>query len=812
MLATPHPAAAGEPVVKGAATPPREPLSVWFSGPARVLDAPRVPIEHSGTKTPLAEVARKYDFWESLPTGNGRLGAMDCGGVAIERVVLNENSVWSGGDYNANKPDASKSLSGIRNRLFAGDVAGANAELAKNFGWEGKRFDPTQFGSYQTLGDLLLKFPDADGEVTAYQRDLNLLTGIVSTRYTRGGVAFQRELVIPKKEEVIAMRLSANRPGALSFLATLARPAQAKTRLIEDRLAMEGQLAFDWPGGEGLHYQALLGVRAQRGKITATAAGIEVSAADEVLLLVSAGTDMRDNDFTKVISSRLDDALAKNFDEMRDAAAADHQSWMERCMLTLPVTEAAKLPTPERVKQAENKPDPALDAIYFQFGRHLLISSSRPDSALPGNLQGIWAEEITAPWNGDFHSNINLQMNYWPAEVTNLSECHLPLFDLIRLVAKNGEKTASAYYDAPGWMCFHTQNPWGFTAPTNLSAGSGSTCGAWLAQHIWTHYDYTRDENFLRENYPVLREACRFFLSTLVKEPKHGWLATAPSNSPENKYIIPGSDASTSPAVASLTYGAAYDMQIIRDLFINTAAAARILKTDTELVSTLDATRAKLAPTRVNSEGRVMEWIEDYQEADPHHRHVSPLWGLHPGHEITAAKPELYRGARLLLERRGDASTGWSMAWKANFWARLHDGIRSRKLLAMLIGRGAPNLFCLHPPFQIDGNFGGAAAIAEMLVQSHQNDSNGTPVIDLLPALPDQWPDGRITGLRARGGVALNLEWKNGRLVQVQALADRNTRFIFKAGDVSRKIDAPAGEKLSFDGSLQDQFSHLNAE
>lgn len=794
---------AAELVITGDRTAPAEELSVWFDAPARKLPKPRVGMSGDGTRSGIAAEARMHDFWEALPVGNGRLGAMDCGGVELERVILNESSVWSGGNYDGNKPDAWKCLSEMRNNLFSGNILRAEQTLNTHFGWVGKRFDATQFGSYQTLGDLLVSFDESADPVTEYRRDLNLVTGVVTTRYTRGGVRFTRELVVPKREQVIALHLKADQPGALSFLATLARPAQVSTRRNGETYVMEGQLTFDWPGQQGVRYQALLGATRRGGKITSTDEGLRIEAADEVTLLVSAGTDMHDKDFTTTVAKRLADARTQEFSSMRDAAAADHKSYVDRCRLTLPRTDAAKLPTPERVKLAQKTADPALDALYFLFGRHLMISGSRPDSRLPNNLQGIWCEEVKAPWNGDFHSNINLQMNYWPAEQTNLSDCHLPLFELIRLTARMGETTAKAYYNAPGWLCFHTQNPWGYSAPSNLSAGSGSTCGAWLAQHIWLHYDYTRDEAFLRKNYPVMRDACRFFLATLVEEPKNRWLVTAPSNSPENDYLIPGSDRDGKRQRTSLTYGATYDMQIIRDLFTNTVKAAGILKSDPDLTKQIEAATARLAPTRVNPEGRIMEWIEDYEEADPRHRHCSPLWALHPGNQITTATPELLEGARKLLERRGDASTGWSMAWKANFWARLRDGDRGRKLLAMLIGRGAPNLFCLHPPFQIDGNFGGTSAIAEMLLQSQLSNAKGAPVLDLLPALPSEWSDGKVTGLKARGGFLVDLEWRQGKLAMCRLQSPIGGPADVRSGESSTTLALSAGESITLGPDLK---------
>ena len=884
--------------------PPDEPMSVWFDKPGKT-------------------------FHESTVLGNGRLGAMDLGGVSKDRIVLNESSLWSGGAYDGNNYDAYKCLPEVREKLFSGDITGAWATLGKSFRYaEGIRgwFDVNQFGCYQTLGDLTLSFgrqitetrlsspsgheagdgktiencvdgdpntkwcvaaskevtwqvelikeltvssysltsaedvPSRDPQdwvlagstdgktwteldkrspgqpfenrhqtktfeiakpaafrfyrftfnsnssdgyfqvaevslpgvsakvvpeavVEGYRRDLNLMTGVATTRYMKDGVAYTRELVVSKPDEVIALRLKADKPRSLTFTAALARQADVKVRADGGLQIMEGQLKFTKPGGggEGMRYLALLGANVKGGKVSASAEGLSIEGADEVTLIVSAGTDWINKKFADVTRQRFDAALAKSFDAIRDGAAADHRRYMGRVKLVLPEGPNSKLPTPGRVKVQESAPDPALTAIYFQFGRHLMVSGSRPDSQLPTNLQGIWAEEYNTPWQGDFHSNINLQMNYWPAESANLSDCHMPLLRFIRNVMTEGQKTAKAYFNAPGWVANHTQNPWYETAPSYLPACIGPTCGAWLSQHIWLHYDFTRDKEYLREYYPIMRSASEFMQAILVEHPKTRELVILPSNSPENSYAYTDKDGKKQRT--ALCVGSTFDQQITRELLKNTSAAARLLKIDEDFAKSLDASRAQLAPTRVNADGRIAEWIEDFEETEIQHRHISHLWGLCPGSEINPSTPDLYKGARLSLERRGDASTGWSMAWKANFWARLHDGDHADKMLSMLIGQGAPNLFCSCPPFQIDGNFGGCAAVPEMLIQSQETTVDGEPVLELLPALPAAWHTGKVSGLRARGNFQVDMDWKDGKLTDVRITSNLGGTISVRYGD-----------------------------
>ncbi len=767
-------------------------------------------------------------FTESCPLGNGRLGAMMFGGVAEERIVLNETGMWSGSPQDADRPDAFKALPEIRRLLLAGKNAEAEALVNANFTCAGAGSGKgaganVPYGCYQVLGNLRLKFTGvaADAPVKNYRRELDLATAIARVTYELDGVHYTREAFVSAPDQVIVVRLTADEKPALSFDVTLDRPENFQTTAVGgDSLLMTGQLPDGKGGATGVRYAARLHAKLpEGGEVSSTGNGLQIRNAREVVLLISAVTDMksfagrRSDDPVAATAADLERAegwsRAKPWSmaELRAAHVADYAKYFDRVSLDLGPGGAAVegKATPERLTAfAAGANDPAFVALYFNFGRYLLISSSRP-GGLPANLQGLWAEEIQTPWNADWHLNINVQMNYWPAEVCNLSELARPLFDLIASLQQPGARTAQAYYNARGWVAHVITNPWGFTSPgEQASWGATSSGSAWLCQHLWEHYLFTGDRAFLAWAYPMLKGSAQFYLDTLIEEPAHHWLVTAPSNSPENSFYLPDGK------VAHICLGSTSDEQLVRYLFGACAEAARVLGRDAGLSAELDAKRAQLAPTRIGSDGRVMEWLEEYREVDPHHRHVAHLLGLFPGNEITPERtPELAAAARKSLEARGDASTGWSVALKTGMWARLEDGDRAFRVLREQLkpvlaqsdrrwtGGTYPNLFDAHPPFQIDGNFGGTAVIAEMLLQSEPGE------IHLLPALPKAWPQGAVRGLRARGGFEVAQTWREGRLISAQVQSAGGGKVRVRYGENSAEVVLKPGETARFDGELR---------
>ncbi len=759
------------------------------------------------------------NFTESCPLGNGRLGAMVFGGVNEERVVLNESSLWSGSRQEADREGAAKALPEIRRLLLEGRNVEAERLVNANFTCKGAGSNhgsggKVPYGSYQVLGDLRLAFhpSSAAAEASGYHRELDLSQAVTRVQYQQDGVTFTREIFVTAPDQAIVIRLTADQPGRIDFDARLDRPECAET--VADGangLRMSGALT-NGAGGEGVRYAARLRVLSTRGQVSLQGRTVQVRKADAALVLVTAATDYRGfagrnlADPLPASANDLNQAAAKSFDVLRRAHIADYQRYFHRVRLELGAANAerASRPTPARIQAFKRgAEDRSLAVLYFNFSRYLLISSSRP-GGLPANLQGLWAEEIQPPWSADWHLDVNVQMNYWPAEVCNLSDLTPPLFALIASLQEPGAKTAREYYGARGWVAHVITNPWGFTSPGEEASWGATTSGsAWLCQHLWDHWLFTRDRQFLTWAYPVMKGSARFYADMLIEEPKHHWLVTAPANSPENAFRLP--DGRT----AHVCLGPTVDMQLLRYLFGACIEASKTLDRDADFRNELVEKRARLAPTRISSDGRIMEWLEEYPEPEPTHRHISHLWGVYPGDEIAPdTTPGLAAAARQSLDVRGDRSTGWATAYRMAVWARLGDGNRTYKLFSNLLGNCTlPNLFDTHPPFQIDGNFGGAAAVAEMLVQSQEveirSPKSEVRIIKLLPALPDAWPEGRVTGLRARGGFQVDVAWQGEHLSSATIHSDLGLPCRVRYGTNTTELNASKGQSVALDANLQ---------